>query len=254
MPIRTDSVDVCYSSGLNSPARLRLELPSAAQPDGCSELVSLPLSCSTAARAGRLWLTLRLSLIGPLGFIPCSTSTTLVVEGLVLKMNVDVNLKYTDRSQTVRILITILTFWSCYEPGWVIEITVLPRERHEATTRLLLDYDANIGVKHIKENCEESREDSDDDCGLILNHDTDIDTKDKLGGTVSIHTAREHRETTSSLLLDLGEPFVQLRMSHDRGVSINTGSEEGRMALSSALLDIQKTIVTLLQERGSSCC
>ncbi|KAF8515426.1 hypothetical protein BDD12DRAFT_925309 [Trichophaea hybrida] len=32
-----------------------------------------------------------------------------VAEGLVLKMNVDVNLKYTDRSQTVRIPITILT-------------------------------------------------------------------------------------------------------------------------------------------------
>ena len=46
-------------SGLNSPAQLQLELPSAAQPDGCSELVSLQLSCSTAARAGRLWLTLR---------------------------------------------------------------------------------------------------------------------------------------------------------------------------------------------------
>ncbi|KAF8534639.1 hypothetical protein BDD12DRAFT_809194 [Trichophaea hybrida] len=37
-------------------------------------------------------------------------------QGLVLKMNFDVNLKYTDRSQTVRILITILTsFWDNFQ-------------------------------------------------------------------------------------------------------------------------------------------
>ncbi|KAF8533650.1 hypothetical protein BDD12DRAFT_809994 [Trichophaea hybrida] len=41
----------------------------------------------------------------------------------VLKTNVNVNLKYIDCSQTVRIPTTILTFWSSYEAGWVIEIT-----------------------------------------------------------------------------------------------------------------------------------
>ncbi|KAF8535575.1 hypothetical protein BDD12DRAFT_808469 [Trichophaea hybrida] len=70
----------------------------------------------------RLWLTL-------------STSTTMTVrlqkgEGLVLKMNVDVNLKYTDRSQTVRIPITILTSMtetnSSPPPGEPVKVAEIP--------------------------------------------------------------------------------------------------------------------------------